>query len=200
MPQFSDSQLDDLRKTYDYLRRELLDQRCRDGYWIGELSSSALATATAISALCQYQKTSKSTIVSPTEIDSLVSKGLAWIIARQNSDGGWGDTDASHSNIATTMLVVAALRLSNCQKRYSDQLEGANRYVKNNGAVEGLRQRYGKDKTFAVPILANCAIAELVEWKEVSELPFEAAAVPQAMFRFLQLPVVSYAIPALVAI
>ena len=63
-----------------------------------------------------------------------------------------------------------------------------------------MRRRYGKDKTFAVPILANCAMAGIVPWKEVSALPFEAACVPQRFYHLLQLPVVSYAIPALVAI
>jgi squalene-hopene/tetraprenyl-beta-curcumene cyclase len=40
----------------------------------------------------------------------------------------------------------------------------------------------------------------MVPWKAVSSLPFEAAALPQSWYRFAQMPVVSYAIPALVAI
>jgi squalene-hopene/tetraprenyl-beta-curcumene cyclase len=40
----------------------------------------------------------------------------------------------------------------------------------------------------------------LVPWDDVSALPFEAAVFPQSMYRWLQVPVVSYAIPALVAI
>jgi squalene-hopene/tetraprenyl-beta-curcumene cyclase len=63
-----------------------------------------------------------------------------------------------------------------------------------------LRKRYGRDKTFAVPILANAALAGQVPWNEVSRLPFELACLPQSWYRFLQLPVVSYAIPALVAV
>jgi squalene-hopene/tetraprenyl-beta-curcumene cyclase len=43
-------------------------------------------------------------------------------------------------------------------------------------------------------------LAGLVSWKQVSPLPFEAAALPQSMYRLIRLPVVSYAIPALVAI
>jgi len=39
-----------------------------------------------------------------------------------------------------------------------------------------------------------------VEWKEIPQLPFELAALPMAWFRFVKLNVVSYAIPALVAI
>jgi len=39
------------RTTLDRLRRELLDQRNPQGHWIGQLSPSALSTATAISAM-----------------------------------------------------------------------------------------------------------------------------------------------------
>src|SRR5262249_29471619 len=66
--------------------------------------------------------------------------------------------------------------------------------------AEGIRRRYGNDRTFSVPILATCAHAGLVEWREVPRLPFELACFPQSWFRFLQLPVVSYALPALIAL
>ena len=44
------------------------------------------------------------------------------------------------------------------------------------------------------------SVAGLVSWDEVPSLPFELACLPQALFRFLRLPVVSYALPALIAI
>jgi squalene-hopene/tetraprenyl-beta-curcumene cyclase len=44
------------------------------------------------------------------------------------------------------------------------------------------------------------ALAGVVEWREVTPLPFELACLPQKWFRFLHLPVVSYALPALIAI
>src|SRR5207253_7005191 len=66
--------------------------------------------------------------------------------------------------------------------------------------AEAVRRRYGKDRNFAVPILTTCALAGLVSWKEVPPLPFELACFPQSWFRFLRLPVVSYALPALIAI
>jgi squalene-hopene/tetraprenyl-beta-curcumene cyclase len=46
----------------------------------------------------------------------------------------------------------------------------------------------------------TCALAGLVPWQEVSPLPFELACLPQSWFRFLRLHVVSYALPALIAI
>ena len=63
-----------------------------------------------------------------------------------------------------------------------------------------MRARYGKDRTFATPILTTCALAGLVPWSEVPPLPFELACLPQSWFRFVRLHVVSYALPALIAI
>ncbi len=66
--------------------------------------------------------------------------------------------------------------------------------------AESVRARYGKDRTFSVPILMTSALAGLVSWREVPSLPFELACFPQSWFRFLRIPVVSYALPALIAI
>jgi squalene-hopene/tetraprenyl-beta-curcumene cyclase len=44
------------------------------------------------------------------------------------------------------------------------------------------------------------ALAGLVQWREVPSLPFELACFPQSWYRWLGLPVVSYALPALIAI
>jgi squalene-hopene/tetraprenyl-beta-curcumene cyclase len=121
----------------------------------------------------------------------------------QNADGGFGDTDRSHSNIATSFLVLAAATLSSQatgQSLSPLQIDRLNVYIRQCGELTALRQRYGTDKTFVVPILTNLAIAGLVDWDQVPALPFEAAVFPQSMYRWLQMPVVSYAIPALVAI
>ena len=118
----------------------------------------------------------------------------------QNPDGGWGDTDKSLSNIATTMLVVAAFHLTLQADTHAAIVAKAERYIREQGGIAGLRRRDGVDKTFAVPILTNYALAGLISWSEVSPLPFELACLPQSWFGKLQLPVVSYAIPALVAV
>ncbi|MCA9176743.1 MAG: squalene--hopene cyclase [Planctomycetales bacterium] len=190
-----------IQRAYEAVRTRLLDERNAAGHWRGELASSALSTATAISALCETARQRRD----PTAWQDLIENGCGWLDRHQNDDGGWGDTDRSHSNIATTMLVRAAFRLveSLTCKLGPDRtaaLERASQYIAEQGEVEGLRRRYGKDKTFAVPILSNCAIAGLADWRDVSPLPFELAVFPQSMYRFLQMPVVSYAIPALVAI
>ncbi len=146
--------------------------------------------------------------IAPNEIElnesePMVRRGVDYLRTQQNDDGGFGDTDLSHSNIATSYLVLAASTLAEQAFGFrlaDDQLRRLRDYIDRSGAVDGLRRRYGRDKTFVVPILTNLAIAGLVSWDEVQALPFEAAVFPQSMYRFLKIPVVSYAIPALVAI
>jgi squalene-hopene/tetraprenyl-beta-curcumene cyclase len=196
-----------LAAAYEQVRGDLLRERVAQGHWIGELASSALSTATAVSALAlvrRHAATSTPSVALDDTADAhlmrLIVGGLHWLADAQNADGGWGDTDRSLSNIATTMLVQAAFRLTGLPAAHAGMWERAEAFVAAQGGVPGLRKRYGRDKTFAVPILTNCALAGLVSWKEVSPLPFELACLPQSFYRFLRLPVVSYAIPALVAI
>jgi squalene-hopene/tetraprenyl-beta-curcumene cyclase len=154
-------------------------------------------------------------LVNPFEHREHIDAGMKWLVEHQNTDGGWGDTVKSLSNISTTMLVRAALRITGAEKGYPDVVPRVEDYLKakteaalklDKGGLrpdlraEAIRQRYGKDRTFSVPILMSCALAKLVPWNEVPRLPFEAAALPQSWYRFARMPVVSYALPALIAI
>ncbi len=192
------------------MQTELIDQRNPDGHWVGQLSSSALATATAISAIATALPHLAAT--EQPDLGPLVIRASNWLIDGQNPDGGWGDTPDSVSNIATTMLVIAASEIaektadgnpdlfSAAIPEWSLARTKARAYVDHAGGIPALRKRYGRDKTFAVPILMNYALAGQVAWNEVSALPFELTVFPQAWYRWLRLPVVSYAIPALVAV
>ncbi|MEX2176992.1 MAG: prenyltransferase/squalene oxidase repeat-containing protein [Pirellulaceae bacterium] len=214
---------DRLSTAYEQTKRELLAERTPTGHWEGELSSSALSTATAVSALAVVRGRGSEVrgqgsgvggqasgrreppdgsiaTYDSAVLDDLIMRGVGYLVAQQNEDGGFGDTDLSHSNIATTMLVVAALHLAGAADEHSELLERANAYIDSEGRLAGLRERYGVDKTFVVPIMTNCAIAGLIDWREIDPLPFELATVPQSLYRFVGMPVVSYAIPALVAI
>ena len=66
-------------------RDALLAERTPGGYWVGELSTSALSTAVASSALAMVQKAGKGSF------DSLIAGGLTWLAEHQNADGGWGE-------------------------------------------------------------------------------------------------------------
>jgi squalene-hopene/tetraprenyl-beta-curcumene cyclase len=185
-----------LRAACQKVRSELWAERTAAGHWVGQLSTSALSTATAVSALALMDRHGGG----HAQHGELIAGGVRWLAAHQSSDGGWGDTDRSYSNIATTMLVRAAYHLAGVAAAQAASLALAERYIDSCGGIGGLRRRYGRDKTFAVPILTNCALAGLVPWPQVPALPFELACLPPRFYRFARLPVVSYAIPALVAI
>ena len=176
-----------------------LSAQARDGHWTGELSTSALSTATAVSALSLCRRNNclpeKYASIAPEAIEV----GCRWLASHQNADGGFGDTHRSHSNIATSMLVQAAWQIAGFNTDAGVKAYLADQYIDRTGKWDALRRRYGKDKTFVVPILTNCALAGLAEWKQVPHLPFEAAWLPQSWYRMARMPVVSYAIPALVA-
>ena len=178
--------------------RYLSNQAC-DGHWTGELSTSALSTATAVSALSLCRKHAclpQDQLQLATEA---IDTGCRWLADHQNADGGFGDTDRSHSNIATSLLVQAAWQLAEFNSVAGRKLDAAKSYIESIGKWEALKRRYGKDKTFVVPILTNCALAGLADWKQIPALPFEVAWLPQSWYRLARMPVVSYAVPALVA-
>ncbi len=194
--------MDRLENAFRSACAALLAERHSEGYWTGELSTSALSTATAVSALSLVQKHGGK----PGIFSGPIKGGLAWLAEHQNADGGWGDTTQSISNISTTMLGKAAFHLAGAAEQYAGCLERTEAYLRQHCGktpeeqAEAIRRRYGKDRTFAVPILTTGALAGLVSWREVTSLPFELACLPQAWFRWLRLPVVSYALPALIAI
>jgi squalene-hopene/tetraprenyl-beta-curcumene cyclase len=190
-----------LAKTIENLCNRLVEMMHPDGFWEGRLSSSALSTATAISAL---------SLADDEDDVSRIASGVAWLVEYQNTDGGWGDTTDSPSNLATTLLAVAALKLAINAGASRSQLdktfERADEYSKLHGIgnhrdiLEAVKREYGADRTFAIPILTNCGLAGLVSWTDIPGLPFELAVFPHSWYKVLRLHVVSYALPALIAI
>lgn len=196
--------LDRLETALNHTRCHLLSLRNLDGYWEGELSSSALSTATAVVAL--------------HEVDAechapLIHAGAHWLIANQNTDGGWGDTTISKSNLSTTLLCWSALHKEQGRPRpdsLNSTISQAEAWIISQvGSLEpadiaqAVIGRYGKDKTFSVPILMLCCIGGTLgenAWRRVLPLPFELAALPRSWFGAVGMPVVSYALPALIAI
>jgi squalene-hopene/tetraprenyl-beta-curcumene cyclase len=170
--------------------------------WEGELSTSALSTATAVMALQQVCNSGRTAADYSLQADfaALIKGGLKWLAEHQNEDGGWGDTVKSISNISTTMLTHALFHATGTAEEFSDLVKKAKQYIDEKGGVPAVVARYGKDKTFSVPILTHCALAGLVDWKEVTSLPFELACLPAKFYSTIRLPVVSYALPALIAI
>ncbi len=191
-----------LGDTRSVLARHLLNERNERGVWEGELSTSALSTATAICALHQ---------VDAKAHEALILAGLDWLALNANEDGGWGDTVRSHSNLSTTALCWAAFALDAKPTFHRMEVvaEAECWLIRKTGdlrpqsIVNAIMARYAEDHTFSVPIISMLAICGRLGadgWRFAVPLPFELAAFPQKWFKWLQMPVVSYALPALIAI
>ena len=184
------------------LRRRLLAEMTADGHWEGRLSSSALAGAIAIFALAK---------VDTHEHREKIALGLDWIASHANDDGGWGDSPESPSNITATVLCWVAL-VWLAEERHADAIAAAEEWLRAAaGGIDpqdirrAILARYGDDRTFAAPILTMCALSgrfgsEPEVWDMVPQLPFELSVLPHRIFGWLRMTVVSYALPALIAI
>ena len=213
---------DRLTHCYAAARDALLAELTPAGHWAGELSTSALSTATAVMALEMMRRADAPFSRDPqgsaahcstvreseisnrksqiTDLNSLITRGLAWLASHQNDDGGWGDTVKSFSNISTTFLARAVFRATQTEDRYRSVVDRAVEYIDRAGGIPAVIARYGKARTFSVPSLTHCALAGLVNWRDVPALPFELACLPARFYKTVRLPVVSYALPALIAI
>ena len=188
--------------SLERVQRQLVGELRPGGGWEGWLSSSALSTAVAVLALAH---------VDVEAHQRWIAGGLDWLAANVNEDGAWGDAPGSPGNMSTTLLCWSALVWSR-DGRHLRAVERAEQWLRRNlGALDGDRiaqailRFYGNDRTFSAPILTVCALSgrlgpEAHAWDLVPQLPFELALFPHQIFRWLRLSVVSYAIPALIAI
>ena len=175
------------------MRRENKLQAGATGMWEGHLSSSAISTAVSIFAL---------SVIDRQEYDYEIQKGIQWLLDTMKPEGAWGDSVESPVNMTATLLSYTALtHLGNVPETTERYIRETLGWRDEEQLVKGVLDYYGRDLTFSVPILMMCALAGIVsDWKRIPPFPFELAVLPQSTFRFLNLPVVSYAIPALIAV
>lgn len=175
------------------VKTRLLNARKPGEMWRGHLSSSAISTSVSVFALYLIDK---------EKYGSYIEKGASWLKSTMTDEGAWGDSEESPANMTATLLSYAALFAvdtppQKARKYLQDKLGGDTE----GQLIKGVLDYYGTDLTFSVPILAMCGLAGVIsQWSKIPPLPFELAVLPQKVFRFLQLPVVSYAIPALIAV
>lgn len=191
-----------LEERYEILARLLKAERNTAGFWHGRLSSSALGTAVAIVALK----------VNGDESDKpLIINGLDWLLEHHNKDGGFGDTPESNSNVSTSLLCYAAIRYcGEGGQRLGDAILGIESYLGQQGVdltngdmVSSVLRFYGNDLTFSTPILSMlviCGVLDKDACASIPQLPFEFTLFPPSWYGVFNLRVVSYAIPALIAV
>jgi len=218
-----------LDKTLHAARQHLLARRTPDGHWEGELASSALSTATAVWALhvvarekgpgpffalirpgldwlASHQNADGGWGDTTRSKTNLSTTMLAWsaLAASNRAD--------THTRRGVACYAPAAPAAPGGADAHAEAASRAEAYLaREAGGLEPERlaravaRRYGDDRTFSAPILTMCALAGRLgsgreAWRHVRALPFELAACPPSWWHRLRLPVVSYALPALIAV
>ncbi|MGE5395111.1 MAG: prenyltransferase/squalene oxidase repeat-containing protein [Candidatus Saccharibacteria bacterium] len=192
---------EDIREQFDTLSSQLLQKRNSKGYWEGRLSSSALGVAVAVTALHFYDQEGSA---------SEIAFGLQWLEKNINADGGFGDSPTSKSNVSTTLLCYAAINACAREDKSIGLIQKTGRYlaaqnidISSEKLIPAILDYYKTDRTFSVPILTMCALCGVPGhevFDAIPQLPFELSLMPRSLYRMLNLSVVSYAIPALIAV
>jgi len=195
-------ELKSIENQYNNLVGLLKSERNDAGFWSGKLSSSALGTAVAIVALKINNNKSD---------NRLITNGLYWLLDHINTDGGFGDTPESISNVSTSLLCYAAI--SFCREGIEPSkktLLSIENYLKHQNidltkgdTSSSVLAFYGKDFTFSVPILSMlviCGVLDEESCTKIPQLPFEFTLFQASWYSLFNMRVVSYAIPALIAI
>ncbi len=203
--------------------------RHAQGHWEGHLSSSALSTATAIVALslldcekygafiqkgerwlCDHQNADGGWGDTTLSKSNLSTTLLCWSALHLGARTCSPQHSLQHD--PRTPLPDGNLLLNDPLwiKHPRFAISSADTWITAQiGSLapktiaQAVVSRYGKDKTFSAPILMLCALCGTLgekPWKHVIALPFELAALPRTWFGAIGLPVVSYALPALIAI
>lgn len=203
-----------LSLAHKSVRAELLGERAADGHWAGHIGSSPFATAAAVSALVvAHHRDSQHALkesdagdgqaieqVVQFDLSELLLQSVHWLARQQNPDGGWSDCEGARSNIAATMMVQAAFRLTGIPAKYADLMARADDYVEAKGGVAALRRHCNGDKTLLAAIMANCALAGMVTWRQVPTLQLELACLPTRWRRNIQVFVPRYTRPVVLAV
>lgn len=190
-----------IQETFSKLSTLLLQKRNADGYWDGRLSSSSLGVAVAVTALHFYDE---------EENTSAIASGLNWLNQNINTDGGFGDSPTSQSNVSTSLLCFAAAKVTSADHSNTEligklvgYLNTQNIDVNSERLIQSILDFYQTDRTFSVPILTMCALCDVPgkeAFERIPQLPFELSLLPRSFYSALNLSVVSYAIPALIAV
>ena len=142
-----------------------------DSSWVGEMSSSALATAISCLALHFHPES-----VPRSRIES----GLAWLASDQHEDGGWGDGVIDPSNMNATSLSAAVLQYC-APETYAGEISSSLRWTESAGGFGAINDP--RRVSLSGPCRSLFALAGFVGWEEVRKLPTEMILLPRKVRR-----------------
>jgi squalene-hopene/tetraprenyl-beta-curcumene cyclase len=199
---FSQNECIKLNAVSEKVKKELMNSFQPSGYFEGRLSDSAVSTAVGAMAMS----------INPKD-ESRMHQAVNWLCNNINSDKGWGDTPESSSNLSAVLLSRAALfnsgiksaKVQRCLDNSTGWLNKMLGTTEESFLIDAILKFYGSDLTFSVPILTVCMLCNLFGndqtlWEKIPALPFEISLIPSEFLNFFRLPVVSYAMPALIAV
>lgn len=152
-----------------------LDNRRRPDSWVGELSSSALATSMSSLALYLHQDSAPR---------SAWGSSLEWVAKTQHEDGGWGDAVVGPSNMNATSMASAILHYC-AAERYGDQVRAGRRWVEKAGGFPILNDP--RKTSMSGPGRTMYALAGFYDWHSIRKLPTEIILLPGRVQRTLSI-------------
>ncbi|MDO4583857.1 MAG: prenyltransferase/squalene oxidase repeat-containing protein [Planctomycetia bacterium] len=182
------------------LRNFLKSRQSADGYFESRLSDSAISTSVACVAL---------EMADAQKYANEIASARKWLLENADSEGLYGDSPESPPNLTATFLAYVTLSRDETCRTKSRRAEVWLRQRFGDFSFpavrRGLLAEYGKDLTFSVPLLALATTAGFFPdapkaWRQMPPFPLEVVLLPENLFKYLNLPVVSYAIPALISV
>ena len=160
-----------LEGAMSYLRREQ-----RDGsHWVGELSSSALATSMSIVGL---------QLVDAASHAEVIGRGRRWLLETQLDDGGWGDAMVDPANINATSLTIGALVFTMPAVPEPGMLDALRRAKERLTLFGGWAAVGDPDRcTLSGPCRTVAALAGLMDWRQIKRLRPEVILLPAPVRR-----------------
>jgi squalene-hopene/tetraprenyl-beta-curcumene cyclase len=160
-----------LERVADYAR----SHQQPEGYWVGTLSSSALATAIAMVAL---------KLVNAEHYHDAIRGGRAWLLRTQREDGGWGDALSDESNINATSLAIAALTFTQADDSATDDGDALRRADRALGRFGGYAAVGDPNRcTLSGPCRTVAALAGIMDWRKIKLLRPEVILLPRSVRR-----------------
>ncbi|MGH2347410.1 MAG: prenyltransferase/squalene oxidase repeat-containing protein, partial [Chloroflexota bacterium] len=163
------------RAALDRALQCLLDGQRARRYWVGVLSSSALASAIAIVAL-QLSDSERHADV--------IGRGRRRLLETQAADGGWGDAEVDPSNINATALAIGALTFTapnSPEAGASRALARAHDCLDRFGGFDAVGDP--RRCTLSGPARTVAALAGLMDWHRIKRLRPEIVLLPARLRR-----------------